>query len=99
MLKAARSAGLLPLAVLAAATLFVQPAWAAPNAIRDAEIEHDIATLAAPIWRAAGLDPHDVAVYLVDDSQINSFVAGGQAIFINTGLVERAQNADQLMGV
>ncbi|HKS87980.1 MAG TPA: M48 family metalloprotease [Stellaceae bacterium] len=99
MLRAARSTGLLPLAVLAAAALFVQPARAAPNAIRDAEIEHDIATLAAPIWRAAGLDPHDVAVYLVDDSQINSFVAGGQAIFINTGLVERAQNADQLIGV
>ncbi|MFI4947290.1 MAG: M48 family metalloprotease [Alphaproteobacteria bacterium] len=70
-----------------------------PTAIRDTEIENDIRTLASPIWRAAGLDPGDVGVYMVSDDQINSFVAGGQAIFINTGLIERAENPDQLIGV
>lgn len=69
------------------------------TAIRDAEIESDIRTLAAPIWRAAGLDPNDVGIYLISDNQINSFVAGGQAVFINTGLILKAENANQLVGV
>ncbi len=72
---------------------------AAPSAIRDTEIENDIRTLASPIWRVAGLDPADVGIYLIDDDQINSFVAGGQAIFINTGLIERAETPGQLIGV
>jgi predicted Zn-dependent protease len=71
----------------------------AATAIRDTEIEHDIHTLATPIWRAAGLAPADVGVYLIDDDQINSFVAGGQAVFINTGLIERAETPNQLVGV
>jgi predicted Zn-dependent protease len=70
-----------------------------PTVLRDTEIETDIHALAAPIWRAAGLAPDDVGVYLVDDDQINSFVAGGQQIFINTGLVEAAKTPDQLIGV
>jgi predicted Zn-dependent protease len=71
----------------------------APTVIRDTEIERDIRTLASPVWRAAGLEPSDVGVYLIKDSQINSFVAGGQAVFINTGLIERAENPDELIGV
>src|SRR5437763_9972665 len=71
----------------------------AASAIRDTEIENDIRTLASPIWRAAGLEPRDVGIYLVNDKQLNSFVAGGQAIFINTGLILRAENANQLIGV
>ena len=75
----------------------------APNAaevlLRDAETENNIKTMAAPIWRAAGLEPNDVGIYLVQDNQLNSFVAGGQAIFINSGLVLRAENPNQLIGV
>jgi len=88
------------------AVLYAAPAVAhetggggTPTGLRDTEIESDIRTLASPVWRAAGLDPGDVAVYLVDDERINSFVAGGQAIFLNTGLIERAENADELIGV
>ena len=75
----------------------------APNAaevlLRDAETENNIKKMAAPIWRAAGLEPSDVGIYLVQDNQLNSFVAGGQAIFINSGLVLRAENPNQLIGV
>ena len=70
-----------------------------PVGLRDSEIENGIRTLATPIWRAAGLEPSDVGVYLIEDAQLNSFVAGGQAIFINTGLVLRAENPNQLIGV
>jgi len=71
----------------------------APTVLRDSEIEDDIRTLATPVWRAAGLAPSDVGIYLIDDDQINSFVAGGQAIFLNTGLIKRAENPNQLIGV
>lgn len=67
--------------------------------IRDAEIERDIRVWVTPIFRAAGLDPSFVQIYLVADPQINSFVAGGQRIFINTGLLTRSQSADQVIGV
>ena len=40
-----------------------------------------------------------VHVYLVSDNGINSFVAGGQNIFINSGLLLRANTPNQLIGV
>lgn len=67
--------------------------------LRDAEIEADIHTMMTPIWKAAGLDPDAVHVYLVADDSINSFIAGGQNIFINSGLVLRAKTPNQLIGV
>jgi len=101
---AARLGSLLRGLALAAAGFVALCAGArAPNAaevlLRDAETENNIKTLAAPIWRAAGLEPSDVGIYLVQDNQLNSFVAGGQAIFINSGLVLRAENPNQLIGV
>ncbi len=67
--------------------------------LRDAEIETDIHTMMTPIWKAAGLDPAAVHVYLVSDDSINSFVAGGQNIFINSGLLRHADTPNQLIGV
>jgi predicted Zn-dependent protease len=67
--------------------------------IRDAEIEATIRTYATPIFEAAGLDPEDVKVHLIQDDEINSFVAGGQNLFINTGLLVKSQNANQVIGV
>jgi len=72
---------------------------AAEMLLRDAEIENGIKAMASPIWRAAGLEPNDVGIYLVQDNQLNSFVAGGQAIFLNSGLILKAENPNQLLGV
>src|ERR1700741_1927108 len=72
---------------------------AAESIIRDTEIEADIRTMVTPIWRAAGLEPSSLHVYLVEDKQINSFVAGGQNEFIKTGLLMRAKTPNQLIGV
>ncbi len=81
--------------------LMTRPACAQENGglIRDAEIEHDIRNWVTPIFRAAGLDPSFVQIYLVGDPQINSFVAGGQRIFINTGLLTRSKSPNQVIGV
>lgn len=67
--------------------------------LRDTEIEGDIHAMMTPIWKAAGLDPDALHVYLVSDNSINSFVAGGQNIFINSGLLLRADTPNQLIGV
>ncbi len=69
------------------------------NLIRDAEIESTIRTFITPIWRVAGLDPEAVAIMIVQDNSLNAFVAGGQRIFINTGLLMRTERPNQLIGV
>ncbi len=69
------------------------------NLIRDAEIENTIRTFVIPIWRAAGLDPNAVEIMIVQDPSLNAFVAGGQRIFLNTGLIMRTETPNQLIGV
>ncbi|MFL5268365.1 MAG: M48 family metalloprotease [Stellaceae bacterium] len=71
----------------------------AQSFIRDTEIEADIRVMVAPIWKAAGLEPSALHIYLIEDKQLNSFVAGGQNEFINTGLIIRAATPNQLLGV
>src|SRR5205814_9066936 len=56
-------------------------------------------TFTIPIWKAAGLDPNGVEIMIVQDSSLNAFVAGGQRIFINTGLIMRTETPNQLIGV
>ncbi len=67
--------------------------------IRDAEIEHTIRLYAAPVLQAAGLDSNAVRVHLVNDRQLNAFVAGGQRIFLFTGLLLAVETPNQLIGV
>ncbi|MDP2700116.1 M48 family metalloprotease [Thalassospira sp.] len=67
--------------------------------IRDTEIEETLYLYSAPLFTAAGLDPRAVSVYIVSDASLNAFVAGGQKLFINTGLLLKASNPEQVMGV
>ena len=67
--------------------------------IRDDEVESTIRRFATPLFEAAGLDASGVRIYLVNDPRLNAFVAGGQNLFINTGLILRSKSANQLMGV
>ncbi len=67
--------------------------------IRDAEIEHIIRVYTAPVLQAAGLDSSAVRVHLVNDRQLNAFVAGGQRIFLFTGLLLAVKTPNQLIGV
>ncbi|MBT4710525.1 MAG: M48 family metalloprotease [Alphaproteobacteria bacterium] len=67
--------------------------------IRDAEIEHISRAWATPLFKAAGLNPADVEIHLINDPTINAFVAGGQKVFLNTGLLLAATSENQIMGV
>jgi len=84
------------------ATTLPQPAAAQANRvsfIRDAEIEDTIRRLADPIFAVAGLDASVVRVHVVNDRALNAFVAGGQRIFIHTGLLLAADTPNQIVGV
>jgi len=67
--------------------------------LRDAEIERTIRHMAEPIFKVAGLDNNSVKTYLLNDNSLNAFVAGGQNIFIHSGLLIQAKNANQVIGV
>ena len=67
--------------------------------IRDTEIEASIRAFATPLLEAAGLTPTTVRIYIISDDSLNAFVAGGQNIFLNTGLLLRTDNPAQLIGV
>lgn len=67
--------------------------------IRDAEVETTIRAYAAPIFTVAGLDPSAIRVHLVNDQALNAFVANGLNIYINTGLLIRAEHPGQAIGV
>jgi predicted Zn-dependent protease len=67
--------------------------------IRDTEVEAIIRAYGTPLWKAAGLQPTAVRVILVRDERLNAFVAGGQNLFLNTGLLTRADSAGQVIGV
>ncbi|MFT6077377.1 MAG: putative Zn-dependent protease [Rickettsiales bacterium] len=67
--------------------------------IRDAEIEDFLRDLTNPILKAANLNPKEIQIYIVNDSSLNAFVAGGQNIFLNTGLITKYFDPNVLIGV
>ena len=83
------------LALLAASA---QPATA-QSILRDAETEALLQEMVDPLAEAAGLGAGAVQVVLVDDNSINAFVAGGQRIYIHTGLIAEADTANEVQGV
>jgi len=96
-----RSAFHLLARVLAPAALLVigaQPV-AAQSILRDAETEQVLQEMVDPLTEAAGLQKGAVDVVLIHDPSINAFVAGGQRIYIHSGLLNAAGSANEVQGV
>ncbi|OJW73915.1 MAG: peptidase M48 [Sphingomonadales bacterium 63-6] len=85
-------------ALLAALQLAIQPA-AAQSILRDAETEQLLQDMVDPLAEAAGLGKGAVEIVLVQDNSINAFVAGGQRIYIHSGLINAADTANEVQGV
>jgi predicted Zn-dependent protease len=87
--------------VLAFAALlaFGTQSAAAQSILRDAETEQLLQELVDPLAEAAGLQAGAVDVVLVNDSSINAFVAGGQRIYVHSGLINEADTANEVQGV
>ncbi len=71
----------------------------AQSILRDAETEAMFAEMAKPLVIAAGLSPKDVKVVLIQDETVNAFVAGGQTVYVHSGLINEADTANQVQGV
>jgi predicted Zn-dependent protease len=67
--------------------------------LRDTETERALRSYEDPLLKAGGLDPEGVHIYLVNDPTVNSFVAEGQNMFIQSGMIMFARNSLELKGV
>jgi len=100
----ARFVRLLMLALILATTA-VRPAFAqddssgGPSVLRDSETELLFRDVSRPLIKAAGLDPNNVEVVLLNAPEINAFVDRGQIVYIQSGLIQAADNVNQLQGV
>ncbi|MFL6853929.1 MAG: M48 family metalloprotease [Sphingomicrobium sp.] len=71
----------------------------AQSILRDSETELLFHQLSDPLIEAAGLDRNSVRVVLLNDPEINAFVAQGQVVYIHSGLLAAADNANEIQGV
>jgi predicted Zn-dependent protease len=69
------------------------------SCIRDAEIEQILRDYGDPLFEAAGLQPTDVDIHIVQDPTLNAMVALGRHMFINTGTIMESATPEQLKGV
>jgi len=72
---------------------------AGPSVLRDTETEQLFKDVARPLIIAGGLDPNSAQVVLLNDPEINAFVDQGQIVYIQSGLLQSADNVNQLQGV
>jgi predicted Zn-dependent protease len=86
------------LALLACLVVAARPV-AAQSILRDAETEALLNDMAAPLIEASELEPGNVELVLINDGSINAFVAGGQAIYVHSGLINAADTANEVQGV
>jgi predicted Zn-dependent protease len=70
-----------------------------PQILRDTEAEAMFREMSVPLIKAGKLDPNSVKVILLNDPEINAFVAQGQTVYVQSGLIEAADNVNQLQGV
>ncbi len=92
-----RLARLLMLALLLTVAA-ARPA-AAQSILRDSETERLFKDVSRPLIIAAGLDPRSVNIVLINDPEINAFVAIGQNVYLQSGLIQAADNVNELQGV
>lgn len=85
-------------AAVAASLIALQPVHA-QSVLRDAETEALFDDMAAPLAKAAGLAPGNLQIVLLNDKNINAFVAGGQIVYLHSGLIAAADNANEVQGV
>lgn len=84
--------------LLASLALMTRPAMA-QSILRDAETESFMADMSGQLVKAAGMEPKNVQVMVINDPEINAFVAGGQYVWVHSGLIAQADNVNQLQGV
>ena len=67
--------------------------------LRDAEIEQVLKDYLIPLFKTAGLDPNRLKILILNNSDVNAAAGLDYTILVNTGLILRANNVGQLIGV
>ncbi len=83
--------------------LIISAALAPParalSLLRDPDIEYALSQLAAPVLKAAGLSPSRIRILVIDDRNLNAFVADQNHIFIHSGMLLKMKSAAMLQSV
>jgi predicted Zn-dependent protease len=67
--------------------------------LSDTEIGATLQAYARPLLEAGGMRADEVQIGMLVDDSINAFATQGNRIFFNTGLLLRAENANEVIGV
>jgi len=88
-------------ALLIAATMLMAAALPARaiSILRDPDIENALTELARPLINAAGLPQGQIKLLVVKDSKLNAFVVDTRHILIHSGLILKAESAEELQAV
>lgn len=65
----------------------------------DAEVMAWLKDLAKPLLNQANIDPKDVNIYVINSNEVNAFVTPSKDIFFYTGLILKADHAEEVQGV
>lgn len=67
--------------------------------LEDTEIGATLNAYARPLLIAGGLQPDTVSLHMIVDDSMNAFATEGNNVYIHTGLLLRAKNSNEVMGV
>ncbi|MDA8030772.1 MAG: M48 family metalloprotease [Alphaproteobacteria bacterium] len=78
--------------------VFASPARS-QSILRDTETEFFFRDLALPVYEAAGVDTERLRLFVDAEPSINAFVTASHIIVLSAGLVQRAADPSDLLGV
>ncbi len=65
----------------------------------DTEIGATLNAYARPLLLDAGIAPENIAIHMVVDDSMNAFATQGNNVYFHTGLLLRAKNSNEVIGV
>ena len=99
----ARAVKLMMMVTMMTTAVVASPAAAqedqGPSLLRDSETELLFKDMSRPLIKAANLDPNSVEVVLLNDPEINAFVSQGQVVYLQSGLIQAADDVGEVQGV
>ena len=72
---------------------------AEPMILVDDETETLLYHISKPIFDAAGIPCYEDKIHILDDMSLNAFVSDGNHLFVHTGTILEAKNANELFGI
>ena len=67
--------------------------------VRDEAVVGYVAGLGGELLRVMGPQPLDYDFYVVEDPELNAFAVPGGTVYVHTGLILKARNVSELVGV